>query len=71
MDKSMTRNPSALWHVYAAGEWLATEYDGYAPVSVEVNGRLHPVMYRHMATWCTRSDCVGLAGSRLTRTAPE
>ncbi|XMN06975.1 hypothetical protein ACK8N7_13440 [Streptomyces griseobrunneus] len=48
---------SLLWHVYADGEWLATEYDGYAPVNVMVGERMVPVVYRHLPGDCYRDEC--------------
>ncbi|MYR95482.1 MULTISPECIES: hypothetical protein [unclassified Streptomyces] len=48
---------SELWHVYADGEWLATEYDGWAPVNVMVGERMVPVVYRHLSGDCCRDEC--------------
>ncbi|MGV9693405.1 hypothetical protein ACWDUX_30355 [Streptomyces sp. NPDC003444] len=56
----MQRNPIPLWHVYANGEWLAVEYDGYAPVNVLVNNVYRSVECRHMAADCVRNACKGL-----------
>lgn len=57
MNNNEMRRSVALWHVMVDGEWLSVEYDGYAPVNVEVNGTFHPVTFRHMALGCERSSC--------------
>lgn len=46
----ITHDVTEMWHVFAGGEWLATEYGGYAPVNVWVGERLVPVERRHVAS---------------------
>jgi len=60
MIKHETHNPYNVWHVYADNQWHAMAYDGYAPVTVTVNGRMHSVEYRHMGLGCTDRICAGL-----------
>lgn len=48
---------NALWHVYANGVWQSVWCDGYAPVNADVNGRTHPVEYRHRAHGCATEAC--------------
>lgn len=53
----MTRNRVELWHVFAGGQWLATEHEGYAPVNVWVaEDKIRSVEYRHRAS-VSRADC--------------
>jgi hypothetical protein len=55
----ITHDVSNQWHVFAAGEWRAVQYDGYAPVSVWVDTptgeRLCATEYRHTVAGCTRT----------------
>lgn len=55
-----THDPVNVWHVYAAGMWHAVEFQGYAPVTVWVGGRLVDTDYRHMALGCTDRVCATL-----------
>ncbi|MER6102430.1 hypothetical protein ABT115_08885 [Streptomyces sp. NPDC001832] len=60
LTKPVRRKPIPLWHVYVNGEWLAVEYDGYAPTNVQVGDSYCSVQYRHMAMSCARDACNGL-----------
>lgn len=60
MSEHYTHNPFNVWHVFAAGQWHAIEYEGYAPVTAEVDGRMVSTEYRHMALGCTDRPCAHL-----------